>query len=71
MNALASLNALGFRGLNLLAAADAAPKANDKPPETPFFGPDGYIGWIQLICILALIGLIVFYFIYKKKQNED
>ena len=51
--------------------AQAGAKPTDKEPSTPFFGPDGYIGYLQLVLILVLLGLVGFFFYYRKKQQED
>lgn len=64
------LNTLGLSVANVLAA-DAKPVKPNVDPSTPLFGPDGYIGYFQLILIALLIGLIVFWVIYKKKQRDN
>jgi hypothetical protein len=67
MNALSTI---GFRLFNILAADAPKPLKEDVTPSTPFFGPDGYIGYLQLVLIFVMIGLIIFYFMYKKKQQN-
>lgn len=32
------------------------------------FGEDGIIGWWQILGIIVLIGIIIFYVQYRKKQ---
>ncbi len=32
------------------------------------FGSDGIIGWWQILGIIVLIGIIIFYVQYRKKQ---
>ena len=66
MNLLSTIYSLGLHAL----AAATPPPIKEAPP-APFFGPDGYIGWTQLILLLVLIGLVVFYFYYKKKQENQ
>lgn len=56
MNALSTV-------ISLLA--QATPKAADKAPES-----EPLLVWWQYLLILVLIGLIVFYVLYKKKQNQ-
>ncbi len=56
MNALSSI-------ISLLA--QAAPKAADKAPES-----EPLLVWWQYLLILVLVGLIIFYVMYKKKQNQ-
>jgi hypothetical protein len=53
-----------------LVAQAAAPKAAPADPSTPLFGADGYLQWWQVILILVLIGGLVYYFIWKKKQDQ-
>jgi hypothetical protein len=64
------MNALTSIMLQTLAQAPAAKKP-DAEPSTPLFGSDGIIGPIQMVLIAVLIGLIVFWVIYKKKQRDQ
>jgi hypothetical protein len=63
------MNALTSIMLQTLAQAPA--KKPDAEPSTPLFGSDGIIGPIQMVLIAVLIGLIVFWVIYKKKQRDQ
>ena len=50
-----------------ILAADT--KKGDKGP--PWFGEGGVFEWWQIILFFVLIGLVVFYWLYKKKQREN
>lgn len=47
-----------------LAQAAPAPRPAVEPPSEPL------LAWWQWLLLLVLIGLIVFYVMYKKKQNQ-
>jgi hypothetical protein len=62
------MNTLSSIVLETLAQAPA-PKAKDT--SAPWFGDGGVFEWWQVILFFVLIGLIIFYVIYKKKQREQ
>lgn len=70
MNTLSAIYASGLKGFGLLAADKPTAPPNVEP-STPIFGSDGYITPLTGTLLLVMIGLIVFYFIYKKKQQQQ
>lgn len=68
MNALSTL---WLQATTVLAQAAPAAKKPDAEPTTPLIGPDGYFGYLQVVLFFVMLGLIGFYFYYRKKQQQN